>query len=1175
MKLLLLLLVGSFLTCDLSSGDISLKKIRVRNCENHHWKNRHFKTEKAEFTAALDIKVPPQAREKNNRIRIEITPIKGTFIKRNMLLALHSSSSRFPLRPLEAEAGVKLRPGKKNVLEYLIPPEVPEINLLRLYFNRKVNDTSPHEFRLHRVKFYYAFSPRTKKEFQYKVCSDKCILIADHDRGLTPREACYIPFGKRLAARPTPIAKLPWIEPAVTGSGTEYGKIPVFLEEEAQVSRRALLRFGVPFSQKTVYSVKNLRFCAPGGRTIPAQFSALSRHADGSIKDLFVTAFSDLKAGEKRTCFLEYGRKIQSSPLKDPLKYTFSKDELFIDTGRLQARIRKNGFNLTDDLRVDGKAAGAFLPTEIQLVNGKKLTLADPEKFELLEAGPLCLTLRVQGKYTGNAGSYVIRFSFQRGRAGFDLEFTHINSVLDMEFTDFKTLVLNFRPQGKNLRPFSVFQKNDRILFKDDLQETEGKSDGSFKISANTGLAVADFWQRYPKAVSLKNDILRIALLPELPSGNFNQELPWKLKYLYANGGYRLKWGTSFTERMTFDFSGASTRQLAAERNLPVIAVLPAAWYRQCKIIPQEDTSLVDAAVTVAFNRYIQRQHKEREFGFLNYGDSFGERGHSWTNNEYDPAQSMAECFLRTGNRAMLRYAQSTARHQADVDTCHAYPNDYFIGANLQHSVGHSGIERSWSGAYTRYSAASGGHSWTRGRLLVWQLTGDFPVMDSALLFGDHAALAVIPHYKTIIGLAPREIGWMLRALVPLYQITRDPIYLSAMKQAASLAVKECAYEHGAWPRQIHRIHKGYKITDKGNVTYQAALMLKGLCDYYHFSGDKQVKKVIETTSKWIIKAFNPGESAGFHYDLAADGKVLNWPYNGLNALIAPPLAEAAVIINSPEIFAVARKSMAKVLLTEYPIDHKHFAIGLGFLADYLKAASQWNSRNRLKSDYTPSALYKVLFEGTKQTFRIRGNSRWEIISQKADASLTLLRWIRNGKPVTPVRVVLRSKHGKVLSQKSLPPEILQQQLSLPLPGPAGSRFTLEITDSFSADWSIAPASNVVSAAFMQPEGLAIAHIGLKRFYIHVPAGKAPVIRYAGSHIGLWQIKVRDQKREFIKTGFAQDNSVKKFQPDAAVIPLKSSPLDRRVEIICQAASDGRIFVSEIDKIFVEKGYKP
>ncbi|TFH65061.1 MAG: hypothetical protein E4G90_06910, partial [Gemmatimonadales bacterium] len=97
-------------------------------------------------------------------------------------------------------------------------------------------------------------------------------------------------------------------------------------------------------------------------------------------------------------------------------------------------------------------------------------------------------------------------------------------------------------------------------------------------------IAVPEFWRRWPKALRAERDVAVVDLLPELPSADFGEELPHWLKYCFVDGKYRLKWGMSFTTRVTFAFGrGTSSPEVLTDASDPIVAVLPAPWYAETK----------------------------------------------------------------------------------------------------------------------------------------------------------------------------------------------------------------------------------------------------------------------------------------------------------------------------------------------------------------------------------------------------------------------------------------------------------------------------------------------------------------------------------------------------------------------------------------------------------------
>ena len=127
------------------------------------------------------------------------------------------------------------------------------------------------------------------------------------------------------------------------------------------------------------------------------------------------------------------------------------------------------------------------------------------------------------------------------------------------------------------------------------------------------------------------------------------------------------------------------------------MAVLPADWYASTEafgdVAVPKDKQFADwdAYVEQAYDKHMAQKKAAREYGYFNYGDWYGERNRNWGNNEYDLAHGFFMQFVRTGRRDYQRLALAAARHQADVDCVHAYPDPHYVGANHQHSIGHTG----------------------------------------------------------------------------------------------------------------------------------------------------------------------------------------------------------------------------------------------------------------------------------------------------------------------------------------------------------------------------------------------------------------------------------------------------------------------------------------------------
>ncbi|MBR2911064.1 MAG: hypothetical protein IKC05_05600, partial [Lentisphaeria bacterium] len=163
-------------------------------------------------------------------------------------------------------------------------------------------------------------------------------------------------------------------------------------------------------------------------------------------------------------------------------------------------------------------------------------------------------------------------------------------------------------------------------------------------------------------------------------------------------------------------------------------------------------------------------------------------------------------------------------------------------------------------------------------------------------------------------------------------------------------------------------------------------------------------------------------------------------------------------------------------------------------------------------------------------------------------------------------------KDGKVISEKHLLPDILRQDIPLVLPGKKNTRFTLEITDSFSGDWCMTQDSQALYAAAMPPDGIAVAHNGFHRFFIEVPAGKSVTVSYAGSHAGDWSIDIRDGEKVFSHGASTSVTSLHELRRDAVKFKLPAGK-KRIVTLDCFSSTDARIVVSGCEKISADKRF--
>lgn len=1054
----------------------------------------------------------------------------------------------------------------------------------------------------------------------YRFENDWVRYEARENTGLTPAQ---LPKGKPFEfPRPRPAVPFdlaPFAEVKTPESRLRRREIEVRFPEEAGVARQAGVRFGFPLPAGTLFSAGEVDFLGPDRKPLPAQFSVTSRWPDGSIKWLLLTSRLPVEAQETKSGWVVFGDGVRREEGKSPLTLAEEEGRLVISTGPLQVEFDKTRFNLFRSVRVDRDGDGRFDPAEagwraadpgVQLVrpDGKIFGTAflPPEQWQIEERGPERIVLRVSGKYGSADGEswmrYVTRLTFSAGSPVVGIAHTHVNDDLSREFSDFTSLDLDFlpprpiatvmtdfpAPEGTaarflTARSLEVFQRDDRssVWTVEGKSREGGRSAGGWTVSDGetaAGFVLHDFWERWPKGFRAGTEGVRLGLLPKQPSPDFGAGLPYHLMFPFVAGNYRFKWGMASTERLTIDFSGTLPRkQLLAEARSPVVAVVPAAWYEETGAlgkIPAPDGGqfeVWDAFVARSFEAHRELSAEQREYGFFNYGDWFGERKRNWGNNEYDRAHGFFQQFARTGRTAYFRLALQAARHQADVDIVHAYPDLRFVGANHQHSIGHTGVwegpnypkKATWSHAYDSHTDGTNGHTWIDGMMDAWCLAGDASVMESALALGEHLTWAVAPGFKSL-GTHERSAGWSLKALMGAYRARPDPAYLAAASQIAGVAVAaQTKDQGGAWAHRLPSDHAAGQ--EVGNCPFLIGILLTALAEYHEQTADPAVWEVLVSGSRWLQRAWN-GTYGGWPYSADPDGKPLSpiYPVN-LNPLIANAVAYVGEKSGNAESMAIVRKAMVRSFwFSESEAVGKELAELMLFTPDTLARLAEFLK----KTD--PGAASGVLAEGDvalrdelvgsfppRVDFWLRGPRKrtvfFSLFGEAANGSAQRKLYGSARVEADSGRLELRKAAGGVLWEKTFP---ASEKLTVPLElaGAKGDQFALRIEDEITGAWRVGLDEGGLVADVAG--GLHFAGLNLQRFWFFVPPDTPRFsLKLKGVHHGEFGAAVI---RPDGRTAVFARGSNSRMEPGLGTFPRK--PAGKILEVVPEREQTGKLW---------------
>jgi len=332
---------------------------------------------------------------------------------------------------------------------------------------------------------------------------------------------------------------------------------------------------------------------------------------------VLIDATAPLKANERRELTVTFGNKVvRSEETSGRGRVAFgSPTSISAYVATLGQGMPCLGFNIpTERFRLfdrvqQGALLGAWVtsddrplasvdPAGATIVdeNGKRYTMAGgkPDSVKIEVNGPQKAVIRAEGPYTAADGStyqrWIARLTFRAGSPLVEVALTQVNDYTKTEFTDLTSLDLgltiggglkNGAVYGEGLKPLpakSLLQLDDQRL-QADASVSTAKAPGV--ITWDGGSAVVhDFWQRWPKSLSMDDQGLSFGLLPRQPTADFGKDLPYYLMYNFVDGKYRAKWGMAFTTRITFDFTGnLKPAEVYAEAQTPVLAVIPAAYY--------------------------------------------------------------------------------------------------------------------------------------------------------------------------------------------------------------------------------------------------------------------------------------------------------------------------------------------------------------------------------------------------------------------------------------------------------------------------------------------------------------------------------------------------------------------------------------------------------------------
>lgn len=596
---------------------------------------------------------------------------------------------------------------------------------------------------------------------------------------------------------------------------------------------------GVPFPGGALGSARNVRLLNADGKTVPLQARVTGRWADGSVKWLLL----DFRhSGGSATYTLEFGPDVSRVEPDHPFTAPANLGELA----------------LTD--------AGG-------VVHQASLT-----GFVEEETGGLRRCLHTAGELGESPFRGEARVHVYPGLPWARVLLTFVYGQDTHEFSTIRSLVWQM-PSARGARQFVRQHTDDRF---------ESSDGGGKRFSGAVGpVFLRDFWQNYPKDLEQGPEGTSLWLMPLLTPNEYDwaKETPFdesKLFYWFDPkgaggevGGYKLRQGMSKTHEVWIGLDGSKP-----PLDRPLFAVAPPAWYAESgafgEITIADATRPVvrdyDKNVTDTFTAYLANREKNREFGFLNFGDWWGERLVNWGNTEYDTQHALFLQFARSGDLRFLRAGEEAEMHNRDVDTVHEHSNASRIGSVYMHCIGHVGDYYAKSPLPDPNQGILGGgftvtHTWCEGHMDHYFLTGDRRSLETGRKIADHYASYGLMDYDFTNA---REAGWHLILTMAVYRATGDPFYLNAARIITERVLERQTPEPifnthgGGWRRMLIPGHCTCLQPHYGNAGFMVGVLLTGLKLVHLETRDPRVAESIIHGAHFLIDDMWEEDVGGF-----------------------------------------------------------------------------------------------------------------------------------------------------------------------------------------------------------------------------------------------------------------------------------------------------------------------
>jgi PcRGLX-like N-terminal RIFT barrel domain len=693
---------------------------------------------------------------------------------------------------------------------------------------------------------------------------------------------------------------------AAIGAPAAALEVKLTVSDASGTARKAgTVTSGVPFARGAVKDVKKLSVSVDG-KAVPAQFEALARWDDGSVRWALLDCQADVAAGGKTELIIRDDGKNPAPAAA--VKVVPAPEKLVISTGPMKLVVDRKKFTLLSSVTVDGKQliTSASRGLVLYTADGKEVLASPPQLVKVERAGPLRATVLLRGTFAGVHGGklgYSLRLHAYAGAKFVKLRVWLENrgahgyagrkqkptpewfafDGLSVELGLGLGAEISAECEGASAKgSLKVLQRGGKLAAMKYAVKSGGKqlksgarTDGVMTLSGDGGkltAAMRHFWQNCEKAVELDGKALKLWIWPRegqwpRPLGRISSYAKGLARSACRKGLYNLPGSVHKSSEMILDFSGRASAETSAELSAPLFAVAPAAYYAGTEAAPGlfappgvktgEDECDAKLAAWTRMTRSLadpkspsgipaaRKNGAGFWYGWMDFGDlSLPGRGPVSLHNDWPWV--MLTGTMRSGDLRLLRMADEMMRHRVEVDQQWS-DSDAATAGIRGFQRGSGGFAEFHCNQFSRSHPDITG-TWLPGVVLYYMLTGDAKTRECI----ERSGSALARFWKT----APKSKNWYVRRKMGDMQVCARSIFAGCALYGLTADKKWLEFAQnifrtrvvGKWKWDGSHLHDRRQIRRQGytkdDVRY--CYSIQALCLLHHLTGDKHLFELLK-----------------------------------------------------------------------------------------------------------------------------------------------------------------------------------------------------------------------------------------------------------------------------------------------------------------------------------------